>query len=105
MVYLEKDQLAQAEYLFAQSANGLHLLFDNDTIKRVMSRPADKDHFSFENSQKVQKILSEFISKPGLKEKKAFLQTLDLENHDLLVRAYFNIVENSIFEKGSKLKH
>jgi hypothetical protein len=106
MVYLGKEQLAQVEYLFDQSANGVHILFDNETIRRVLSVPTENlEFFTFENSTRIQKLLSDFISKPSLKEKRNFLQTLDQETYDVLVRAYFNIVENSIFSKVNKLRH
>ena len=106
MVYLEKEQLAQVEYLFDQSANGFHILFDNDTIRRVLSTPTENlDFFTFENSARIQKLLSEFIARPSIQAKRNFLETLDQETHDLLVRAYFNIVENTIFAKPKSLKH
>ncbi len=105
MVYIDKDQLKQVEYLFNQSAQGLHLLFDNANIRRVLSQPTeDMDFFTFENVDRIQKLLSDFIAKESLQSKLEFLEKLDQETYDLLLRTYFNIVENSIFEQG-KLKH
>ena len=105
MVYINKDQLKEVEYLFNQSAQGLHVLFDNASIRRVLSKPTEEmDYFNFENVNRIQHILSEFISKESITEKKAFLETLDQDTFDLLLRTYFNIVENSIFEQGN-LKH
>ena len=106
MVYLEKEQLKQVEYLFNQSANGVHFLFDNETIRRVLSTPTESiDFFTFENSARIQNLLSDFLAKPGLQSKLDFLQTLDQSTYELLVRTYFNIVENSIFERTDLLKH
>ncbi len=105
MVYIDKHQLNEVEYLFNQSAQGLHVLFDNASIRRVLSTPTeDMDFFSFENVQKIQKILSDFIAKGSIKSKIDFLEQLDQDTYDLLLRTYFNIVENSIYEKGSE-KH
>lgn len=105
MVYIDKNQLNEVEYLFNQSAQGLHLLFDNENIRRVLSSPTeDMDFFSFENVQKIQKILSDFIAKSSLQSKMEFLENLDQDTYDLLLRTYFNIVENSIYEKGPE-KH
>ena len=105
MVYIDKEQLKQVEYLFNQSAQGLHLLFDNANIRRVLSQPTeDMDFFTFENVDRIQKLLSDFIAKETLQQKLEFLEKLDQETYDLLLRTYFNIVENSIFEQG-KQKH
>ena len=102
MVYIDKNQLSEVEYLFNQSAQGLHILFDNANIRRVLSQPTEEiDFFSFENVQKIQKILSDFIAKSTIKSKMDFLDNLDQGTYDLLLRTYFNIVENSIYEKGS----
>ena len=105
MVYIDKNQLEQVEYLFSQSAQGLHILFDNADIRRVLSQPTEElDFFTFENVDRIQKILSEFVGKSSLRAKMDFLEKLDQDTYDLLLRTYFNIVENSIFEQGS-LKH
>lgn len=105
MVQIDKDKLEEVEYLFSQSAQGLHVLFDNEDIRRVLSRPTEEmDFFTFENVDKVQKLLSDFIARETLQAKKDFLSRLDQETHDLLLRTYFNIVENSIFEQAN-LKH
>jgi hypothetical protein len=105
MVYIDKDQLKEVEYLFNQSAQGYHILFDNKEIRRILSRPTeDLDFFSFENVQKIQKILSDFIAKTSIQSKQDFLERLDKETYELLLRTYFNIVENSIYESGSE-KH
>ncbi len=102
MVYIDKEQLKEVEYLFNQSAQGYHVLFDNREIRRVLSRPTEEiDFFSFENVQRIQKILSEFIAKGSIQSKMDFLENLDRETYDLLLRTYFNIVENSIYESGS----
>ena len=101
MVYIDKDQLEQVEYLFNQSAQGLHVLFDNASIRRVLSRPTEEmDFFTFENVDRIQKILSDFVSKNTLQAKRDFLDNLDRETFELLLRTYFNIVENSIFEQN-----
>jgi hypothetical protein len=97
---IDKNHLDQVEYLFDQSAQGHHVLFDNEDIKRVLSRPTEEmDFFTFENVDKVQKLLGDFLGQNSLKQKRAFLEKLDQETHDLLIRTYFNIVENSIYEQ------
>jgi hypothetical protein len=105
MAYIDKEQLDQVEYLFNQSAQGLHLLFDNDDIRKVLSQPTEElDFFSFENVDRIQKLLGDFITKTSLEAKREFLEKLDRETYELLLRTYFNIVENSIYEQD-RLKH
>lgn len=100
MVYLDKDQLKQVEYLFDQSSKGVHVLFQNEDIKRVLSSPTeDMDFFTFENVERIQTLLSNFVAQESLQAKLGFLEDLDQETYDLLLRTYFNIVENSIFEQ------
>ena len=35
MIHISKHQLAQVEYLLEQSAQGNHVLFDTDELRRV----------------------------------------------------------------------
>jgi hypothetical protein len=59
MVYLSEEQLKQVEYLFSQSAQGNHILFDNAHIKKVLSRPTEElDFFNFANVEKIQTLLN-----------------------------------------------
>ena len=102
---IDKAQLDQVEYLFSQSAQGHHVLFDNADIRRVLSRPTEEmDFFTFENVDRIQKLLGDFINQNSLPAKRIFLERLDVETYELLLRTYFNIVENSIFERET-LRH
>jgi hypothetical protein len=104
-VQLDGEQLHQLEFLFDQSARGIHLLFDNDQLARVLKTARnDAEYFSFENISKVQKILSEFVNKQSLWEMRDYLDELDNETLELLIRTYFNIVENTVLE-SSEYKH
>jgi hypothetical protein len=105
LIQINKHQLQQIEYLLDQSAKGFHLLFDPQTVKRILSQPTENlDFFTFENINKVQQILSDFLDKKSVMEKQRFIETLDSETFELLVRSYFNILDNTIFE-ATKLKH
>tara|TARA_Y100000780_G_scaffold231697_2_gene258199 strand:- start:23536 stop:23940 length:405 start_codon:yes stop_codon:yes gene_type:complete len=95
---LDENRLLQMEYLVDQSRMGHHLLFDNATVSRVFTEENENDEamFKVENLARIQDLLAEFMDKSTLKEKRRFLDTLEDEDHDLLVRTYFNIIENSI---------
>lgn len=99
---LKKEHLVQIEYLFAQSAQGFHLVFDREALTEVLKKPADDDDFfSFQNLGKIQGVLADFIQKESLAAKEDFLRSLPPETYELLVRTYFNIVENSILQSGA----
>lgn len=105
VIYIDKSQLEQMEYLLAQSAQGLHLLFDSETVRKILSLPTENmDFFTFENLNRIQTILGDFLKKKSFVEKKLFLERLDRESYELLVRSYFNIVDNAIMEQ-TKLRH
>ncbi len=97
--------LDQIEYLLHQSTQGIHFMFEKTDIVRVLSQPTDdEEFFTFTTMGRVQEILTRFIEKPTLIEKKHYLELLPREEHELLIRAYFNLVENTILA-NSELKH
>lgn len=94
---ISDSHLDQIEDLLAQSMNGIHLLFDNETIARVLKTPTeDLDLFQERNLDKIQDLFSAFIQKASLAEKQLYLETLDGESFELLLRTYFHIVDNSL---------
>ena len=96
MIYVSKKQLDQVEYLIGQSIQGNHVLFDSDTVRRVFDRQSDD--FSDEDAYSVEHHIERLILQPSLSEKRAYLEHLDPETFDRVVRTYFNIVENNLFE-------
>jgi GGDEF domain-containing protein len=92
------SHLDQIEHLLAQSMNGIHLLFDNETIAQVLKVPTEHiDLFQLKNLDKIQELFSEFIQRETLQDKQLFLQSLDKDSFELLLRTYFHIVDNSLF--------
>jgi hypothetical protein len=105
VIQISADKLSEIEYLLSQSIQGLHLLFDNKIIGKILKTPTeDIDFFSMDNVKRVQGILGDFISQKSIVEKQKFLKNLDEESYELLVRTYFNIVDNAILE-SSKFRH
>lgn len=96
---------SQIEYLIHQSTLGVHFLFDKKDVTRVMMVPTDeKDFFTMKNMDRVQSLLSRFLEKPTLNDKERFLRALTATERDLMIRAYFHLVENAIRSK-SELNH
>jgi len=105
VIQISADKLSEIEYLLSQSIQGLHLLFDNKIIGKILKTPTeDIDFFSMDNVKRVQGILGDFISQKSIVEKQRFLKNLDEESYELLVRTYFNIVDNAILE-SAKFRH
>lgn len=94
---VEESSLERMEALLSHSAMGVHVLFDNKTIADVLKDVKDdKDFYSFDKMKKVQDVMTELISKKTYFEKMAYLQALDSESYQILIRAYFHIVENTV---------
>ncbi len=99
MEYSTQDSLDQIEFLLSASTRGIHLLFDKDHLRETLQSPIDaQEYFTFENLNRVQDILTEMIQLPTFSEKIKYLQSLDPNHYELLIRTYFNIVENTVLE-------
>jgi len=83
--------------------NGIHLLFDNETVARVLKTPTDeKELFHNRNLDKIQILFADFVQKESFVEKQEYLQSLDEESFELLLRTYFHIVDNSLQNESSR---
>ena len=93
----DEKNLEQIEYLLYQSTQGIHFMFDNKELVKVLSQKSlDKKLKDQANVQKVQDLLTRFIERPSIHDKRLYLETLDSDTYELLVRAYFQLVENTI---------
>lgn len=94
---IQEKNLERMEALLQQSAMGIHILFDNESIAQVMSTPFDNKNFTdFDIMKKVQDMMTELIAKKTYFEKISFLKELDKDSYNMLVRTYFHIVDNSV---------
>lgn len=94
---VQEKNLERMESLLKQSAMGIHILFDNRAIAKVMGQGKDdRDFFDFHKMKGVQDAMTALISKKTYFEKMAFLKELDNESYEMLMRTYFHIVENTV---------
>jgi hypothetical protein len=94
---VEEKNLERMEALLRQSAQGIHILFDNQSIADVMRQNQDdKDFFDFDKMKRVQDVMTELIAKKSYYEKVSYLRELDASSFEMLVRTYFHIVENTV---------
>lgn len=99
---ISDSHLDQIEHLLAQSMNGIHLLFDNETIAQILKNPMEEaDLFHQRNLDKIQELFTAFIQKATFQEKLLYLGELDSESYELLLRTYFHIVDNSLYSADS----
>jgi hypothetical protein len=96
VIYVSKEQLDSVEYLLHQSVQGNHVLFDPETIRAVLTSP--ECDLSEPEAYSVEHHIERLIMQPTLMQKRAYLEKLDPETYRRVVRTYFNIVENSLYE-------
>lgn len=89
--------MAEVEYLIRQSIQGFHLLFETQDIREIYEDSQIHD-FSEELAYSVEHHLERLIQSPTLSRKKAYLESLDRKTYELVIRTYFNIVENNMLE-------
>jgi hypothetical protein len=98
MIYVSKQQLKQVEYLIGQSIQGNHVLFDNEVIRRVFDAEDEPENPPERPQRDVEIHIERMILEPTIERKREFLRKLDPRLYRRVVRTYFNIVENNLFE-------
>jgi hypothetical protein len=94
---IEEKSLERMEALLSHSALGIHVLFENRSIADALREVKDdKDFYDFDKMKKVQDVMTELIAKKTYFEKVAYLRSLEVEAFQMVVRAYFHIVENTV---------
>lgn len=102
MIYVSQEQVAQVEYLIQQSIQGNHVLFSSEDLSVIFkngSASPDTTEIGEEQAYAVEHHIEKLITAPTLGEKRAYLDRLDRKTFENVVRTYFNIVENNLFEK------
>ena len=91
------DRLNEVEYLLSQSLKGYHFAFKTCEIKKALGAPSNgiKD-FEAEDREEVQKVFIGFVNKKTLLSKQTYLSELSKEKRQLIIKAYFNILENTL---------
>ena len=94
---ISDSHLDEIEHLLAQSMIGIHLLFDNETIARILKIPTDEmELFANRNLDKIQVLFADFVQQESFHAKQEYLHSLDNDSFELLLRTYFHIVDNSL---------
>ena len=98
---MEKN-LKTMEALLRHSTLGIHILFNNAMIAKVLKETkGDQDFLNFNKMKKVQDCMTELIAKKTYFDKINYLHQLDSDSYEMLVRTYFHIVENTMRASNS----
>ncbi len=99
MITVSKEQLDTVEYLLEQSAQGNHVLFGLDIVRKVFASPAIS--MSEVEAYEVENHIEKMITLENIEKQKAYLEQLSEPTLCLVVKTYFNILENNLYENGS----
>jgi hypothetical protein len=98
MITINQNQLNTVEYLIQQSAQGNHVLFDLDLVRKVFS--VKTPPMSESEAKEVESRIETLITIESLEKQRAYVQALPEEILYRVIKTYFNIVENNLFEKN-----
>jgi len=98
MITVSQEQLDTVEYLLEQSAQGNHVLFEPDVVRKVFAIPSAP--MSEKQAYEVEHHIEKLISLDSIEKQKAYLELLSEATLHCVVKTYFNIVENNLFESG-----
>lgn len=101
MIYVSQKQLDQVQYLIEQSKLGNHVLFDAEVVRQVLS---DTSELTPDDAYAVEPHIERLMAEPSLERKRAYLEQLDGATFRNVVKTYFNIVENNLFE-NAEIRH
>ena len=94
---IKQSDLNKMELLLNQSAKGCHFLFDHKKVVQILKTPSEEeDFFNKANIQRIQELLAGLLSRKSFYQKQNYLNSLDPQNFELLVRTYFHIVDSTV---------
>ena len=97
MMEIKQTDLHEMEMLLHQSAKGQHFLFDHRQVAQILRKPVDEMEFlSKQNIKRIQRLLKGLLSQKSFYQKQTYLNSLDQDNFELLVRVYFHIVDSAV---------
>ena len=100
-VRISKEQFDQVQYLLEQSERGNHILFDRQTLLEALAAEdgAPIEAGGVVADREVESHIQNLLTTPSLRGKKLYIERLDRATRSRVVRVYFGIIENSLFER------
>ena len=94
---VDETQIEDLENFLSQSLMGFHHLFEPEKIKDILQVPTeDLDFFNIENMQEIQTLITDLMDKPSLDDKRRYLEGLNKDRYEKVLRAYFHIVDSTL---------
>ena len=100
---LSGAEIGQIEYLIQQSIRGHHVLFDVDSLRKVLNQEGTSElarTLTDDEASSIELHIQALLRQPTLIEKRAYLEKLDSLTYAWVVRTYFNIIENNLYESN-----
>ena len=103
-ININEQHLVEIESLLSQSVRGIHYLFDNDSIAKILSTPTeDLNLFTNENMDKVEDLLAGLVRYKSFHKKRRYLEELSPNDFEVVLRTYFHIVDSTVFENSEHI--
>lgn len=97
LMAISDQQLDQIEHLLQHSMNGYHILFDHKKVAQILKVPTENvDLFNPANLSRIDELFTDLVKKENLSLKQLYLESLDEQSFEILLRAYFHIVDNTL---------
>ena len=97
MLEIKQSDLNKMEQFLNQSAKGCHFLFDHKKVAQILKTPMEEDSFfNKANRERIQELLVGLLSRKSFHQKQEYLNSLNHQNFELLVRTYFHIVDSTV---------
>jgi hypothetical protein len=85
------------EYVLHLGAQGNHILFDNDRIRKAFAK--EEDELASLGNQRVEEVreaIRNILAIPEFENKKDYISSLPAEIQDVIIYLYFQMIEKSI---------
>lgn len=103
MANITKQSLPKVRYLITQSILGNHLLFAPEHIREAM-RISSHESIDTRTAKHIDRCVEQLLNTQSIDEGRALLASLPLPIYRLVLRAYLNIVDQTLARSGP-LKH
>ncbi len=102
---MDEARAMNTEWIFQSGTQGVHVLFDTETIQRAFSQ--DVDHLLDiveERLEEVHEMVYHLLEQPSVRRGRDFIESLPAEMRHVMVLLYFEVIEGRI-RKQEHLLH
>ena len=97
MLEIKQSDINKMELFLNQSAKGCHFLFDHKKVAQILKTPTEESQFfNKDNMGRIQELLVGLLSQKSFRQKQDYLNSLNHQSFELLVRTYFHIVDSTV---------